>query len=378
MKKIFFLYPDSMMRKGIYEKESKSEQRSYALFGKDRAAQYGFEAHDDFDICEKIESSIIAKIVNTIINKIWKSIGGYGGAWYKVFRLRSRIKDSDIIFATADRVGIPLVLLTYIKIIPQRHIVYVSIGLPERLDQLKNKFVYRLYRKAFKKVVSRIVCYGYEEAVQLRKKLGATDDTVIFMPFGVDVNYFDPSYISTQSADDKYMFCIGADPQRDFELLFEAVRDIDYPLLVVTTKQRYAELKEKGMVIPKSVTIKTDIPFKMVREYLSGAQAVLLPVKENTYSGATTTLLQAMALGKPVLVSQTGAIKDGYFLQDRNNCMLVRPGDIDELRHGIKEISEDTYDFFNMGKKARETVENKLNWDVYVGNIFSIFNKLGI
>jgi hypothetical protein len=41
---------------------------------------------------------------------------------------------------------------------------------------------------------------------------------------------------------------------------------------------------------------------------------VALPVRENTYSGATTVLLQALALGKPVVVSRTSAIATGYGL----------------------------------------------------------------
>jgi len=35
-----------------------------------------------------------------------------------------------------------------------------------------------------------------------------------------------------------------------------------------------------------------------VRSALAGARCVALPVRDNSYSGATTTLLQAMAMGK--------------------------------------------------------------------------------
>ena len=39
------------------------------------------------------------------------------------------------------------------------------------------------------------------------------------------------------------------------------------------------------------------------------------------------TLLQAMAHGKPVVVSRTAAIAEGYGLEDGENCRLVPPGD---------------------------------------------------
>ncbi len=59
---------------------------------------------------------------------------------------------------------------------------------------------------------------------------------------------------------------------------------------------------------------------------MSRARVVALPVRDNSYSGATTVLLQAMAMAKPVVVSRTAAIADGYDLEDGVNCRLVEPG----------------------------------------------------
>ena len=64
-----------------------------------------------------------------------------------------------------------------------------------------------------------------------------------------------------------------------------------------------------------------------MKRRLEEARVVALPVLDNSYSGATTVLLQAMALGKPVVVSRTKAIARGYGLADGDNCRLVEPGD---------------------------------------------------
>ena len=58
----------------------------------------------------------------------------------------------------------------------------------------------------------------------------------------------------------------------------------------------------------------------VARDRLRSARVVALPVRDNTYSGATTVLLQAMASGKPVVVSRTAAIARGYHLEDGSNC----------------------------------------------------------
>ena len=60
---------------------------------------------------------------------------------------------------------------------------------------------------------------------------------------------------------------------------------------------------------------------------LERGRVVALPVRDNSYSGATTVLLQAMALAKPVVVTRTSAIATGYELEDGENVRLVAPGD---------------------------------------------------
>jgi glycosyltransferase involved in cell wall biosynthesis len=92
---------------------------------------------------------------------------------------------------------------------------------------------------------------------------------------------------------------------------------------------------------------------------------VALPVRENSYSGATTTLLQAMACAKPVVVSRTSAIARGYHLEDGLNCRLVPPGDPGAFEQAVSEVLDDGAQADLLGRGARETVEQHLTWDTY-------------
>ena len=83
---------------------------------------------------------------------------------------------------------------------------------------------------------------------------------------------------------------------------------------------------------PDNVAVETDLPFDEMRRRLERARVVALPVRDNSYSGATTVLLQAMALAKPVVVTRTAAIATGYGLEDGDNVRLVGPGDGGVLR----------------------------------------------
>src|SRR2546428_11529793 len=91
----------------------------------------------------------------------------------------------------------------------------------------------------------------------------------------------------------------------------------------------------------RNVELETDVPLEQVRDRLARARVVALPVRDNSYSGATTVLLQAMAMAKPVVVSRTRAIADGYELKDGVNCRLVEPGDVEALERALDDLLAD-------------------------------------
>jgi glycosyltransferase involved in cell wall biosynthesis len=106
-----------------------------------------------------------------------------------------------------------------------------------------------------------------------------------------------------------------------------------------------------------------------VRERLRAARIVVLPVVDNEYSGATTTLLQAMACARPVVVSRTRAIAEGYGLVDGEHCLLVPPGDADALEHAIAGLAAEPERAAALGARAREHVVAHLGWGRYTSTI---------
>ena len=91
-----------------------------------------------------------------------------------------------------------------------------------------------------------------------------------------------------------------------------------------------------------------------MRRRLAEARVVALPVRENSYSGATTVLLQAMALAKPVVVTRTKAIATGYGLVDGENCRLVAPGDEAGFERALCAVCCATSSTRALSARARE------------------------
>ena len=150
-----------------------------------------------------------------------------------------------------------------------------------------------------------VLAYSEHEAAELRDWLArhGRSASVEFVPFGVDERAFSPS--SEPAAVD--VVSVGADPHRDVELLVGVAANMPKrSFRLVTTRDRAGALRST----PANLEVETDITFEAMRRRLQEARVVALPVLENSYSGATTVLLQALALGKPVVVSRTQRDRD--------------------------------------------------------------------
>ena len=291
--------------------------------------------------------------------------GGYGGDFATVLASLRTANRADVVLSTVDTVGIPLMLLNRMRRV-RPPLVYVAIGLPERLALLRGERMRRLYASALA-LVAAVLAYSEHEAAELRGWLEARGQStrVEFVPFGVDELAFSPSL--EQAAVD--VVSVGADPHRDLGLFLTVAAEMPSRTFRLVTTAEHARALGTP---PANVEIETDISFEAMRRRLQEARVVALPVRENSYSGATTVLLQAMALGKPIVVSRTQAIASGYGLVDGENCRLVQPGDAVGFQRALGDVLRDEWHARALGARARATVESSLTWDRYVDRIESI------
>ena len=204
-----------------------------------------------------------------------------------------------------------------------------------------------------------MIAYGSAEAADLEQWLApsASPPPVRFIPFGVDVDAFAPP----AAAPTVDVVAVGADPHRDYALLAAvAARTPTVSYTAVTAPEQVPVLS--GLA---NVAVETAVPFAQMRERLAQARVVALPVVDNAYSGATTVLLQALALAKPVVVSRTAAIATGYGLVDGEACRFVPPGDTAAFEHAVLALLADPHGAAGMGRRGRAHVERHLTWRQY-------------
>jgi glycosyltransferase involved in cell wall biosynthesis len=358
---VFVLYRRSKLRADALAAPVGHGAR-YSLYGLDELAAAGFPVAHNLEPGR--EARAASRAAGAVLDRIVRASGGYSGDFATVLACRRPLNHADVVFSTVDTVGIPLTLLAGRGLV-RTPIVYAAIGLPERLAQLRSARARRTFVDAYRRLHT-IVAYGAGEVDALRDWLGESGPPVAFVPFGVDSTYFAPQPDAIVDTD---VVSIGADPRRDHALLLALARarpEWSYRLVLGSD-----EAHGLGPV-PQNVAVETDVPFDRVREGLAGARVVVLPVRENSYSGATTVLLQAMAMARPVVVSRTAAIATGYQLEDGVNCRLVPPASLEALEEAVGALLSDDDRAASLGLRARETVERDLTWSRYTESISAL------
>ena len=357
----FFLYRDSALRREALDSPSHSPAR-YSLYGLDEMADSGFDVGHNLE--PRFAPGLASRTAGSALRGGVRLIGGYPGDFAAVLACRQALNASDVVFSTVDTVGIPLALLSRARLV-RRPIVYAAIGLPERLEQLRSRAARKLFVSAYRRL-DTIVAYGWGEVDALRLWLGEQGPSVVFVPFGVDTQLFSPD---PARPCDEHVVSIGSDPRRDLALLIElARRHPEWLFRIIAAGDRAKTLEGT----PENVEVELDVTLETVRDRLLRARVVVLPVRENSYSGATTVLLQAMACGKPVVVSRTAAIEQGYHLEDGHNCRLVPPGDIEALGEAVSSLLANDAAAAALGRRARETAEAHLTWERYTDAIHDL------
>lgn len=356
---MFFAFRDAPERRAALRADEALDR--YRLFGLDEVRARGAQVRHNLE--REGAPPLWARATAKAVNRLLALSGGYGGDFASAFASLRTANDADVVFATSDTAGIPLVLLKRAGLL-RPPLVYAAIGLPERLVELRSRPMRRLYAGALRRART-IVAYAESEAEWLRGWLAPGAPAVLFLPFGVDVEAFAPEPGRSADVD---VVSVGADPRRDFELLSAvAARHPELRFRIVASRDHARSLG----TLPANATLETDLSLEQVRDRVAAARVVALPVRRNSYSGATTVLLQAMAMAKPVVVSRTDAISQGYELQDGVNCRLVEPGDADAFERALLETLADSR---SLGGRARETVERDFSWKRYTDTLWEILS----
>lgn len=123
---------------------------------------------------------------------------------------------------------------------------------------------------------------------------------------------------------------IGNDRDRDWESLVQAFRQNPAHEVRIATRRRVSKALHAS-----NVKIAPAVGLKAARELYDWADVIVVPLHPNSHVSGITVVLEAVALGKPVIVSDVGSLRD-YFGPE--HVSYVPPHDVPALQRALATL----------------------------------------
>lgn len=191
-----------------------------------------------------------------------------------------------------------------------------------------------------------VVLFADAEREATIRLCGAVPDRVHANPYGVDVAFWNPA--PRPSA---YLLAVGNDGRRDYRTLVEAVTPLAIPTKILT-KRPLPELPPHVENLRGSWHAPA-VSDEELRELYRGAIAVVVPLENSLQPSGQSVALQAMACGRPVILTRTDGLWTGVAFVEGRDLLLVEPGSPEALREQLGRLVADPEAREEMGRHAR-------------------------
>lgn len=171
---------------------------------------------------------------------------------------------------------------------------------------------------------------------------GVDAHRVVFQPFPNTLH----GYRDMPVGDDGYLFS-GGNSVRDYQVLESALEGTGIPAHIATSWK-----SQKNLPHVKVGPTSHDDFMKL----LANAHVVVVPLRQTVRSAGQQSYLNAMGLGKPVIVTDTPGVRD--YVIDGVTGIIVPPADPARMRAAILHVMDPANAEFyaEMGRRARQDV----------------------
>lgn len=191
---------------------------------------------------------------------------------------------------------------------------------------------------------------------------------VVYLPNCIDVDAYHPQYIPSEQS---IVYVGRLSKEKGVQSLMMAVKGLDVTLKIIGE----GDEKESLMQLVQN----QDIHNVKFLGYKSGEdlkeeikRSMFLVIASRCYENNPRCVIEAFALGKPVVGPQRGGIEE--LVGDSLRGLMYDPSQPDSLRHTINRLIEAAQSTrATMGQAARAFVEKELNAQVHYQRLMSIY-----
>ena len=192
-----------------------------------------------------------------------------------------------------------------------------------------------------------------------------------YVPNFVDVGRYSPKY-ETGNA---FLYFGRVIRQKGVGTLIRAAAAARSKLLIAGTGPEMEEMKALAASLQADVTFLGHLSGQQLHETIGSCRAVVLP--SEWYENAPVSLLEAYALGKPVIGARIGGIPE--MIRENETGACFTSGDVDSLRKALEDFqARPARQLQDMGAAGRRWVAEDFTVAMYRQRIMSVYRELGV
>lgn len=235
------------------------------------------------------------------------------------------------------------------------------------LTTRRSPWANRLRLLYFRFVLGRtdlVVVHSKLEEERYSRVFAGVRTQFVYVPWGTHINKRD-ALLSVGAANGKQSNIVvtAGKSGRDYATLFEAIKGVDAELRVIC---------DFAGVLPDTadghrITILSKCYGENYLRELVRAAVVVVPLAVDDISAGQMVMIQAMGLGKAVIVSDTPTIRD--YVGDRYDAWLVPCGEVPAMRDAIRALLSDPALRERLGHNAKTTFEENFGMESHVRHL---------
>jgi len=209
----------------------------------------------------------------------------------------------------------------------------------------------------------------------MRRKMteyGVPYEKVVHLP-----NFVDPQKYAFSRDSDGYFVYVGRlIPIKGVKTLLRAIRRIpqtDARLLIIGDGPQRPELEAiKNQLNLTGVVFMGYQPTEKLKVLMSRAMFSVVP--SEWFENCPMSLLESMAMGKPVIGAKIGGIPE--LINHGDDGLLFEPGDVEDLEDKISYMLTSLQRCREMGRQARQKSVSSYSPEIHYQRIMSIYESL--
>jgi glycosyltransferase involved in cell wall biosynthesis len=269
--------------------------------------------------------------------------------------VQQRRGDYDVIVTWSERITLSLMTLQSLSHTGKPHVAMMY---------WFSRPSVRFPMLAFAQSLHAIVTWSSAQRRYAIEHLGIAPEKIYLIKHFVDQLFFSPRERAQEG------ICSAGAEMRDYPTLLEALRGTDLPCHIAADHvrvdtlgfahrigaDRFASLASGNATIGKKSLVE-------LRELYARSRFVVVPLQESDTDNGISVILEAMAMGKPVICSRTKGQVD--VIQEGVTGLFVPVGDARALRAAMLELWHDPVRARAMGQAARAYVEKHHSLDKF-------------